>query len=226
MTDDVAQTYTNALVQREIASLEKLIHQRIDSVEKAVTVAHDNLVRIPTEVDKAVGHLRGLMDERDLRYDQRFKAQTEAVSTAMVAAEKAVAAALSAADRAVLKAEGSTEKRFEAVNEFRASLNDMMTRLIPRAEADQRFAAVVEKIDVMQRLLDKAEGMGSGQKDAATDKRQTNTLVLQAVGITIALVVGLFGGGLLNNHSKTEVVYAPSPEAVIIKPTPTPTPTN
>lgn len=183
LLDDSAPMSTSQVL-REVMSLEHLAMQRMDAIEKAVTVAHENLVRVPTDVDKAIGHLhelmnevvahlRLMMDERDLRYDQRFKAQTEAVSTAMTAAEKAVAAALSAADRAVAKAETASERRFESVNEFRASLNDMTRLLIPRSEADKQFGAIAEKVDSLhrsisekvdslQQRMDKTEGSGAG----------------------------------------------------------------
>ena len=54
-----------------------------------------------------------LIDEREERTKERFHAMKVAID-----------AALAAADRAVNKAEQSTEKRFEGVNEFRATLAD------------------------------------------------------------------------------------------------------
>lgn len=123
--------------------------------------------------DAAIQAIRAFMDERDLRYDQRFKAQTEAVATAMTAAEKAVTAALIAADRAVMKAEMASEKRFENVNEFRSSLNDMVSTLMPRTESnarynnvseklDQRYSALDDKIVTLMQRVDKSEGTGAG----------------------------------------------------------------
>lgn len=79
--------------------------------------------------------LRSIIDERDRQYGQRFDAQ-----------EKAVAAALAAAKEAVVKAEGASEKRFDSVNEFRATLKDQQVTLMPRAEADVRFRALEEKM--------------------------------------------------------------------------------
>ena len=52
------------------------------------------------------------MDERDRRYEQRFRAQEEAVS----------------------KAEHSTEKRLEGMNEFRSQLKDQQATFVTRAE--------------------------------------------------------------------------------------------
>jgi hypothetical protein len=79
---------------------------------------------------------RELMDERDRRYDERFKATDERTNLALVSSEKAVA-----------KAEIATEKRFDAVNEFRGQLKDQAATLMPRAEVDTRFNALAEKIE-------------------------------------------------------------------------------
>jgi hypothetical protein len=51
-----------------------------------------------------------------------------------------------AADRAVAKAEAASERRFESVNEFRATLADQATQLMPRAEAEARILALADKL--------------------------------------------------------------------------------
>jgi hypothetical protein len=81
--------------------------------------------------------------------DNRFETQDRAVAAALAAQEKAVAAALTAADRAVAKAESASEKRFESVNEFRATLTDQARTFMPRAEAEQAIRAMNEKLDVL-----------------------------------------------------------------------------
>jgi hypothetical protein len=104
----------------------------------------------------------------DIRYQQRFEAQSDALAaaflsqqtamqTAFVVAEKAVQAALAAADRAVSKAELASDKRFEALNELRQMLNDMVANLIPRIEAAQRFDAMGEKTEANSKRLDGLE---------------------------------------------------------------------
>jgi hypothetical protein len=59
--------------------------------------------------------LKALLDSYDLRYQQRFDAQQEALVAALNAQKEAVAAALMAADRAVAKAELANDKRFDSV---------------------------------------------------------------------------------------------------------------
>jgi len=87
--------------------------------------------------------LRELVDERDHRYEDRFRATDEKTSLALTSSEKAVS-----------KAEIATEKRFDSVNEFRGQLKDQTATLLPRVEADARFKNLEDKI-----LANKAESV-------------------------------------------------------------------
>jgi hypothetical protein len=90
---------------------------------------------------------RVVMDERDIRYEQRFKAMDEKTSLALTASEKAVS-----------KAETATEKRFDAVNEFRATLGDQARLLIPREEVNARFSAYDAKVEALKEQIAKDIG--------------------------------------------------------------------
>jgi CHASE3 domain sensor protein len=58
-------------------------------------------------------HIDALMEQRDLRYQQRFEAQERAISEARAAAEK----------------------RLDGMNEFRGTIQDVIGRYITRQEA-------------------------------------------------------------------------------------------
>jgi hypothetical protein len=111
-----------------------------------------DLARLGDEHIKHVGLTSSTgFSEAELRNEQRFQAQ-----------EKAVTAAILAADRAVAKAESASEKRFDSVNEFRASMNDQANKFIPRTEAEQRMLSNSEKIDALGNRLERIEGRGQG----------------------------------------------------------------
>jgi len=131
-----------------------------------------------------VDTLHALMNERDVRYEQRFQAQQKALQDALLAAEKAVSTAMASADRAVLKAENAAEKRFEGVNEFRATLADQAARLMPRQESEVSLAAMREKIDAALIRVNTMEA----NKHGATDNTK---MLLAALGAAVA-VAGLF----------------------------------
>ena len=121
----------------------------------------------------------------DLRYQQRFDAQREALEYARVAAEKAVASALAAAEKAVVKAETASDRRFESMNEFRGQLDDQASRFMTRAEHDAGYRALVDKVTDLTSRFDKTEG----NKQGAIDMR---TVIIALVFLTVA-VAGVLG---------------------------------
>ena len=101
--------------------------------------------------DPTPRELLSILNERSTANNQRFDAQ-----------EKAVAAALAAAKEAVAKAESAAEKRFDSVNEFRATLKDQQGTLAPRAEVDVRIKGVEAKVADLEarivQIVSRAEG--------------------------------------------------------------------
>jgi hypothetical protein len=91
------------------------------------------------------------VDTLKAHHDQRFIDQ-----------EKALAIAQAAADRAATKAEVASEKRFDAVNEFRAQLADQASTFMPRAEAQVSLNALTDDIELLRTRLDKLEGRSTG----------------------------------------------------------------
>ena len=127
-------------------------------------------------VDTLRAHLTALIAELDRRVEQRFLAQ-----------EKAVEAALAAAKEAVLKAEAASERRFEAVNEFRAVLTDQSATFVTRTEVDQRLLSMGEKLEAVQGQLKEIGGLSLG---SAGTRAALVSLVLVAasvVGIVVAV---------------------------------------
>jgi vacuolar-type H+-ATPase subunit I/STV1 len=103
------------------------------------------------DVDSLKEYTDKRLEDSDKRYEQRF-----------IDNQQAVNAALTAAKEAVLKAETASEKRFEAVNEFRQTLADQASQLMPRNEAIQRADSNAEKISSLGSRLDKIEGRSGG----------------------------------------------------------------
>lgn len=99
-------------------------------------------------------YVEALFREKDLRDQQRFDAQTTATQAALAAVKEATQAALTAAKEAVVKAENASEKRFEGVNEFRATLSDQAATFISRAE-----------YDALKERMDRGEGRSGGVAD-------------------------------------------------------------
>lgn len=133
-------------------------------------------------------HVLAMLSESDKRYEQRFIAQQEAIQAALLAQKEAVNAALVAADRAVIKAELAAEKRFEAVNEFRATLADQAATLMPRAEAEARIGAMAEKLSEISDRVNRSEGNGTGLASAGSILVAVLGVAFGAAGIALALL--------------------------------------
>lgn len=120
---------------------------------------YESLLRYVTS---EIHSLQRLMEASDRRYEQRFKDSQTAVDAALNAARTAVDAALSAAKEAVHKAEMASEKRFEGVNEFRATLADQQRTLMPRTEAEIRMIAIEKQIADLKESQTERKGQRRG----------------------------------------------------------------
>lgn len=125
------------------------------------TPAFADQTSVPTSEINA-RELQAIVDERTKAIHQRFDLERTTYNQRFEAQEKAVAAALAAAKEAVAKAETAAEKRFDSVNEFRASLKDQQITLIPRIEVDVRLKSMDAKIadnEVrISQIVSRAEG--------------------------------------------------------------------
>ena len=141
-----------------------------------------------TEILWTVETLKELMEVR-------FADSAIATSAALAAAEKAVNAAREAQDRATTKAEGSSDKQFASVNEFRATLSDQAKNLMPRAEADVLLTALRHDITSLQSRLDVNSGANRrGLTEHANNQFTTTTLIsvialLSSVGIMMYVAI-------------------------------------
>lgn len=118
---------------------------------------------------KAIEATIGRVEETN---EKRFQAQDTAVRTAFDASKEAI-----------IKSEIGVEKRSDAVYVTITKLQDSLTAVMPRSEAEQRFSALSEKIDLLKADSDTGAGKTSGM-----DKSWM--ILLGAVG-GLATIVGL-----------------------------------
>jgi hypothetical protein len=107
---------------------------------RELTVELDGVEKVLTEKIEANTKVAV---ERDRRYEERFKAMDEKTSLALTSSEKAVS-----------KAETATEKRFDSVNEFRATLNDQAGNLMSKSEANAKFQSYEEKFSELRKDIE------------------------------------------------------------------------
>lgn len=119
-----------------------------------------------------IAQLNVLINANDKNYNQRFENVIQATQ-----------AALAAADRAVNKAETASEKRFDAVNEFRATLADQQRNLMPRNETELLIKALNEKIDSLNLTTISRQSQSVGQKEGIG--------IITGVAVLVSIIVGV-----------------------------------
>lgn len=188
---DPSALATEALL-REIRHLRDVLDARVAAAERSLAEYkinhHDVHV---TVVDAAIANLHTLIATRfadtELRYEQRYVAQREAVEAAFLAqqtatqaalasADKAVNSALQAADKAVAKAEALNERRFETMTAVTAAVNSLNSRVEElHAKVDGLSGLTDAKFVTFRTLVDsQAEkvGIALASSDKAVSKAE------------------------------------------------------
>lgn len=124
------------------------------------------------------------VDTLKAHHDQRFADGETAVRAALLAQKELATMALTNAERAVAKAEAAAEKRFEAVNEFRATLGDQQRTLMPRAEAEIELGALKVMVEKLETRLAQFEARNRGIAGGYS-------IAIGVVGV-IAVVLSIF----------------------------------
>lgn len=153
---------TTQVIWREIAALKELLTSELEGVKKSIDVAHDDLVRVPTDVQEQVGNVHQLLDIKvahlekqfDLIERQRIEQKTDqrtAIDDALKAAKELVFQQNLANTSANAKSEASFSKQIDQIATLFAS---------EKKASDERINDLKEQVA-------KSEGRGGGLKDFA-----------------------------------------------------------
>ena len=140
---------------------------------------HDFVMAVMNEREKAA---IDLAEERDHRYSEKFAAKDYALQIASTAAKDASEKALASVDR-----------RLEQMNEFRGSLNDVVSTMLPRSEYESKHEGLMVSLTAHitveekahQALIDRVD-----EKLGATNNR-INGINKWLVGLLGGVVVAL-----------------------------------
>ena len=90
---------TTAQLLREVGSLKELVMAQIESIKTSIIVAHDDMVRVPTEVQKQVGNLKELIEDRLDRANKENALVRTIIETRLDGMDKAIELLQSGADK-------------------------------------------------------------------------------------------------------------------------------
>jgi hypothetical protein len=141
-------------------------------------------------------HVESLVSELEKRMDTQFAAAKEAVAAALASAEKAVAAALVASDKLTSAAFIAAKEALQEAqlqlnaykaqsNEWRATLNDLMSKMMMRQEIEVRFNAMDSRMAAME----KANAQVAGGKAAAELDRSRGQWTISSIVTIIAVII-------------------------------------
>jgi hypothetical protein len=158
---------TMELVDKAVFQLESKLEIRISGIEKAIGIQHEDMVRVPTEVQRSTSSLRELMESKLDKLaevsEERFKSiQTQftllkqATEQLDVANKTAIAAALQAQKESA----GETQKTSQAaIAKSETSTSEAIKALTTTINAAN--AATNDRINDLKGRLDRGEGKTS-----------------------------------------------------------------
>lgn len=204
---------TTAQLQRELVLLDRIfaeklsaLIERVDAMEKAQTLFHDDLVRVPTAVDKAVGQLKELHEkwflekfdivqtqlrERDVRHSQVETDRQREIAAALQAAKEVLGEQYRSSNLAISKSEDAIEKRINGV------ISMVQTTTGP----------INDKIDDLKERLTLIEGRTAGitsataaQQGAQGLQQGAQSLNWGIIALIVSVLVALFNIGMTLRH--------------------------
>ncbi len=153
--------------------------------EKAINQAE---VERSKAADRLAEQLKQRIESGDENLRLHITAQENQLREELVALERATTLVHAASEKAIDKAEVSTDKRFHAVNEFRAQLSEQSGTYMPREVADAQFSELRKQITQNTDRINVAAGEKGG-----SDK----TIGWMIAGATILISVTVIGVNIL-----------------------------
>lgn len=142
--------------------------------------------------------LRELVDERDRLYKERDEARRTAVDAALAAAKEKTKDAFDASEKAIVKAEEAQKAYNQSHNDLARKMDDQNKATMPRAETEQRFKGLEEKLAILTGSFTAGSGAQMGVQQQKDDARASVSMLISIIsalivvgGVVVALVKSL-----------------------------------
>jgi hypothetical protein len=137
LTTDAVNQATRVAKDYADARIAVLV-ERLDGIDRATRLLNDTVTRVPTETQREVSHLRGLMEEwfrsvqtqfaeRDTRSERESRDDKLALEAALKAQKEIAAKQDESNARAIEKSEKATEKNIDGISD---KIDDLKDRVI------------------------------------------------------------------------------------------------
>ena len=177
---------TNKMVKEAIVSLKDELQVRFDAINEATKLVHADYVRVPTQVDRAVGSLRELLEAKHTTIDgrldklaevseERFKSiqtQFTLLKQATEQLDLANKTAIAAALQAQKESAGETQKSSQAaIAKSETSTSEAIKALTTTINAAN--TATNDRINDLKGRMDRGEGKANVADPALTETLRT-----------------------------------------------------
>lgn len=170
-----------------ISVLEQQIIDQKEATALALAAADKAIASAVVVADKAVAKVELAAEKTYL--EAAIGGLKEAFGQQIAHQKELTAQALASADKAVQKAETAAERRFDSVNEFRATLSDQQRELATKTECNLRFTAQEDRINGIVEEFREMKGHGLGGREATTDNR---SLIFSSITAVVAIAALYF----------------------------------
>lgn len=185
---------TTAQLQREIAALKELVYVRLSAIEIGIETAHNDLVRVPTDVQKQVAGLREFLMakidcDKELK-EEKFKYIIERFDIIEQARQEQKRDTATAIDAALRSAkEAVIEQNSNNNNNINKSESNMTKQLeqIGRQMTEQFRAHDDKIIDVKDRIT-KVESLTAGRGAGVAGITQYIPWIIAAALLVLTLL--------------------------------------
>lgn len=185
---------TTAQLQREIAALKELVFVRLGAIEEGIETAHNDLVRVPTDVQKQIAGLREYLEgkiecDKELK-EEKFKYIIERFDIIEQARQEQKRDTATAIDAALRSAkEAVIEQNSNNNNNINKSENNMTKQLeqIGRQMTEQ-FRAHDDKINDVKDRLTKAESTSTGKTVGSDSITKFIPWLIMAAAVVVAIL--------------------------------------
>lgn len=177
---------TTAQILREVGTLKELLLTRIEAMEKAIDVAHEDLEQFPTDVDKAVSALKELHEQKFKSIDRVFLEYADlrnekfsGVQRQFEDRDKRIEQASIDQKIAVGKSEAATAKQIDA-----------QALLIANAaiNIDGRINDVKDRLGKLEAMIITIQSEGTGKHETVKNAWASIGGIMGIIAILIALV--------------------------------------
>ena len=195
-TDRIRQLET-LLVEKEralqaaVAAATFAVDVRIDGIDKASVILADNVNRVPTLLDREMGRMVALTDEKFVGVQRQFVERDARTAENQKSAETAVNAALSAQKEAVAQQNAAYAA---SGNKSEATTTKQIDGIV--ALLSSQSTGLNDKITDLNRRMDRGDGQMAGVKNNATQIIAIVAVVASVLGVGVALFNASNRGGV------------------------------